>query len=56
MEAKLAIVFADFFGPGSLCAPPVVEEGSKEGNCFGLGGLRAPPKVADGSESGHCFH
>ena len=55
VEAKLAIVFADFFGPGSLCAPPVVADGSKAGHCFGPGGLRAPPMVADGSELG-CFH
>ena len=49
MEAKLAIVFIDFFVPGGF-------RGSEASHCFGPGGLRVPPVVADGSKAGHCFH
>ena len=36
MEVKFAIVFTDFFGPGDMCAPPVVADESEADHCFHL--------------------
>ena len=34
VDAKLAIVFIDFFGPGGFCVLPEVADGSEAGHCF----------------------